>query len=292
MAGKRQPLRRDGKGRAGRRLWPAAAGAALVVALAPHAVPSEQTAADRPVQLAQSAFAESPRVVMAATIPAESASQTPLSIRIGPGDAAPKNSFLRVRGLPPMVSLSEGHAIAPGAWVVPLAGLAGLAMNVPAGISGRSELTVSLVGEDGTLLAEARTVLVIQAAAPPPQAAAPLPPPPRKAAEPQRGQPRLQAPAMSPAERESAEKLVARGERDLEQGNIALARQFFLRAAQAGLARGALLLAATYDPRELARMRAVGVQANLEEARKWYEQARRLGAPEAEERLARLGSGG
>ena len=45
--------------------------------------------------------------------------------------------------------------------------------------------------------------------------------------------------------------MVARGEREIEQGNIAVARQFFLRAAQAGLARGALLLAATYDPREL-----------------------------------------
>ena len=70
-----------------------------------------------------------------------------------------------------------------------------------------------------------------------------------------------------------------------------MARQFLLRAAQAGLARGALLLAATYDPRELARWRVQGVQPNLDEARKWYERARELGAPEAEERLARLGAG-
>jgi TPR repeat protein len=83
--------------------------------------------------------------------------------------------------------------------------------------------------------------------------------------------------------------MAARGERDLEQGNIALARQFFLRAAEAGLARAALLLAATYDPRELSRMRAQGIQANPALARKWYERARELGAPEAEERLARLG---
>ena len=34
-----------------------------------------------------------------------------------------------------------------------------------------------------------------------------------------------------------------------------------------------------------------GVQPNLGEARKWYERARELGAPEAEERLARLGGG-
>ena len=93
------------------------------------------------------------------------------------------------------------------------------------------------------------------------------------------------------ADREVAERFVVRGERELEQGQVAVARQFFLRAAQAGLARGALLLAATYDPRELTRWRVQGVQPSLDEARKWYERARELGAPEAEERLARLGAG-
>ena len=101
--------------------------------------------------------------------------------------------------------------------------------------------------------------------------------------------PRAQAPALTPADRETAEKLVARGERDLEQGNIAQARQFFLRAAQTGLARGALMLAATYDPRELARMRAVSVQPNIAEARKWYMRAVELGAPDAAHKLATLG---
>ena len=96
---------------------------------------------------------------------------------------------------------------------------------------------------------------------------------------------------LSPADREAAERFVVRGEREMEQGQVAVARQFFLRAAQAGLARGALLLAATYDPRELARWRVQGVQPSLDEARKWYERARELGAPEAEERLARLGAG-
>ena len=52
-----------------------------------------------------------------------------------------------------------------------------------------------------------------------------------------------------------------------------------------------MLLAATYDPRELARAGVQGLLPNVEEARKWYERARELGAPEAEERLARLGGG-
>jgi hypothetical protein len=95
-------------------------------------------------------------------------------------------------------------------------------------------------------------------------------------------------PILSPQEREGAEKMVARGERHLAEGNVASARQFFLRAATAGLARGALLLAATYDPRELVRLGVHGVQPSLPVARKWYERAHELGATEAEARLAQL----
>ncbi len=49
------------------------------------------------------------------------------------------------------------------------------------------------------------------------------------------------------------------------------------------------MLAATYDPRELARMRAVSVQPNMAEARKWYTRAVELGAPDAAHKLATLG---
>ncbi len=99
------------------------------------------------------------------------------------------------------------------------------------------------------------------------------------------------APILSPQDREVAEKMVARGERDLADGNVASARQFFLRAATTGVARGAFLLAATYDPRELERLGVLGVQPSSAVARKWYERAHELGAPEAQERLARLAGG-
>jgi TPR repeat protein len=93
-----------------------------------------------------------------------------------------------------------------------------------------------------------------------------------------------------PAEEQArAERLVVQGDRHLEQGNIGAARLFFQRAAEAGLALAAIRLAATFDPSELARLQAQGVRPDREEARRWYERARELGAPEAEERLARLG---
>ena len=231
---------------------------------------------------------ETLQITVAPTIAAGPASQAPLPIRIGPPGALPKNSFVRVRGLPPTVSLSEGYVTAPGAWSVPIHALASLQMIVPTGVAGRAELSISLVAEDGAVLAQARAVLVVQ---PPPE---PPPPPPKEVrAEPPKALPPSapRAPILSPADREAAERLIGRGEREIEQGNVAVARQFFLRAAQMGVARGALLLAGTYDPRELARTGVQGVQPNLAEARKWYERARELGAPEAEERLARLGGG-
>jgi hypothetical protein len=249
------------------------------------------------LHLVQGSAAEVLQLSVPPTIAVDPASQAPLQIKISPLDALPKNSFVRVRGLPPTVSLSEGYVTAPGAWSVPINALATLQMIVPVGVAGRAELGISLVSEDGGQLAQAQVVLVVQPASAAPLASPPPPAPPKETkAEP----PKLvtppapaapRAPILSPADREAGERMIVRGEREAEQGNIAVARQFYLRAAQLGLARGAMLLAATYDPRELARSGAQGVQPSVTEARKWYERARELGAPEAEERLAKLGGG-
>lgn len=267
-----------------------AAMAVVAIAIAAVAVAAggaTARGAGPPLRVAQAGKADGIAITVAPGISARSAAQVPLQIRITAPGALPRNCFVRVRGLPPAVSLSDGYATAPGAWAVPLYALASLQMIVPAGVAGRAELSIALIGEDGVVLADARTALVVE---PAPQA----PQPAQGRAAVQQAPPaatRPQPPILSPADRETAERLVARGEREIEQGQIAVARNFLLRAAQLGLARGALLLAATYDPRELARWRAHGIQPNLDEARKWYERARELGAPEAEERLARLGAG-
>jgi TPR repeat protein len=103
------------------------------------------------------------------------------------------------------------------------------------------------------------------------------------------GKPPSNRSGIGPAELERVDRLVARGERELGNGNVASARQFFLRAADAGLARGALLLGASYDARELARLGVIGVRPDEEIARKWYYRARDLGAVDVDERLATLG---
>jgi hypothetical protein len=188
------------------------------------------------------------------------------------------------------VSLSDGYSIGPGSWAVPLLGLSSLKAVIPAGISGRSELTISLVSVDGTLLAEAKTAFVVGPSAmmapgdSQKQSSNPVPPRPLPA------RPLVpRAPDLPPDEKDRAEKLMAQGERQLQQGSVVLAREFFRRAADAGFAPAAIRLASTYDPGELSRLGAKGVVPDRAEAKKWYERARDLGAPEAEERLARLG---
>lgn len=265
------------------------------------------------------------------------ASEASLGISISRTGAVPANSYVRIRGLSPMMSLSEGHVVAPGAWAVPVASLPDLRITIPAGASGRNEVTIALVAIDGGVVSEAKTMLVVAAAAsqgadrqrlPPAAAASELPAPPAAPPQPSRGTPAApvapparpsaappavaalppggraepvpvpaepppRAPAPPPipaADRERAEGFLARGRTLLESGNIASARLFFERAAEVGLAAGALAMGSTYDPVELSALKAVGIKPDAAEARKWYEKARDLGAGDgAQRRLERLG---
>ena len=104
------------------------------------------------------------------------ASRVRLSIQVRQRDGLAKNAFIRIRGLPAAAALSEGYAIAPGAWAVPLNALPNLLVLVPVGLEGKSEVIITLVNVEGSILAEATTTLTVARAtptAPPAQAAAP-----------------------------------------------------------------------------------------------------------------------
>jgi len=216
---------------------------------------------------------------------AEPASRSPFPIQVGPQEALLKNSFLRIRGLPPSAALSEGHAIGPGSWAVPLLSLSSLQIVLPVGLQGRWDVVIGLVTIDGTILTEAKTVLVVapaQLIAPPVQAettsknVASLGPITNNT-----------PPAPSP-EREKALGLQASGAERLQRGNVYSARMFFIRAAELGLAEGALAAGGTFDPVELSKLNVFGLTPDVASARQWYEKARELGSNEAAERLRRL----
>jgi hypothetical protein len=240
---------------------------------------------------ASAQVAEPPTINVTATISAEPASQIPFPIRVGPAASIPRKSFVRVRGMPAMVALSEGYSIGPGSWAIPLGpgswaiplrALANLKMTLPATALGRAEILVSLVAVDGSVLVEARSTLIVG----PPQPDATNALGARR--PPQPVLPQIAAPAILPEDRERALKLMQKGDEQLAQGLVATARLLYERAADLGIAQAAMALAATYDAAELTSPNRRGISPDAKEAKRWYERARQLGASDADQRLRRL----
>lgn len=251
---------------------------------------------------AQTMTAQSPTIAISPALFVEAGTTTPIPLRIRPIEAIEKGSFVRIRGLPAAATLSEGYVIASGVWAVPLFGLQNLSLVAPAELQGRSDILISLVNIEGATIAEARTVLVVVApgaaqAAPrdAPRIAAPAPAPAPAPAQPPSGNPGAAParavplpPALPDQDRTRAQGFHTAAETHLKAGNIVAARRFLERAADIGLGPSALLLGDTFEPGELARMRVLGLQPDIEAARRWYERALQLGVPEAAERLRLL----
>jgi hypothetical protein len=266
----------------------------LVLAVCAAGAAGFELAAERPglvfsaPALAQQQFTLNVAPVMLA----EPATRSPFPIQVGPSDALVRNSFVRIRGLPTAAVLSEGHSISPGSWAVPLAGLASLGISLPVGLQGRWDASVALVTIEGSVLTEAKTVLVVgpvQLIAPQQQAEKEAPR--TSVASLGRAPTALErepVPPPSSKDHDRAMGLHAKGKELLEQGNIQPARMLFRRAADQGLAESALALGSTYDPVELAKLKVFGLQPDVAAARRWYDRARQLGAVEAAERLRRL----
>jgi len=102
--------------------------------------------------------------------------------------------------------------------------------------------------------------------------------------------PATSSPSAAPAAARtlSAEQirlLVEQGEKYIAVGDVVAARTIFQRAAEAGDATAALALAATYDPIVLAKLGVMGMGADVEKARAWYQMAESYGSAEASQRL-------
>jgi len=103
------------------------------------------------------------------------------------------------------------------------------------------------------------------------------------------GEPAAQTPAASKTLRtldpDEIKLLVKQGEQFAAAGDLVGARLVLQRAAQAGDASAAVALGATYDPVVLAKIGVVGLGADVEQARSWYQKAESLGSAEATRRL-------
>lgn len=103
------------------------------------------------------------------TVVARAGNPVGLRIEVQPPQAAPANTYLRIRGLPSSATLNEGYRTAPGTWAVPLKSLPNLKVDAPAGTETRADVSLALTTIDGTVLVEGRLQLVF---APPGEALA------------------------------------------------------------------------------------------------------------------------
>lgn len=250
----------------------------------------------------------------------ETAKISPMPILIKPEKAAPQRAMLLIRGLPSTVALTEGRLFASGVWGVRLTDLPNLKIVAPSSVE-TSNITLSLVTLEGSILAEKSAILSIATPLPKdtlsiahgaaPSAAPPNAEPASKPGNTPRANngaqsvaalptntppaPAAAAPVRPPKpltfeETEKIQGFMQKGEENMHSGNINLARLFYKRSAEAGWAPGALALAGTYDAEELARIAVVGgIQPDPALAKKWYEVARDLGSASARQKLQRLG---
>jgi hypothetical protein len=104
------------------------------------------------------------------------------------------------------------------------------------------------------------------------------------------------APAQIPSSKMASRRLqpeeiklfVTRGEQLMATGDVVAARIVLQRAAESDEATAALALGGAYDPNVLARLGVVGISADVEKARTWYQKAESLGSPDARRRLGLL----
>jgi hypothetical protein len=87
---------------------------------------------------------------------------------------------------------------------------------------------------------------------------------------------------------EEAEKLYRRAEGLVADGDFAGARLLLERAVEAGHAGAMFMLASTYDPNVLGKVKAIGLQGEPEKAKALYQQALAAGIEDSNGRLSAL----
>lgn len=82
--------------------------------------------------------------------------------------------------------------------------------------------------------------------------------------------------------------LLQRANQLLKDGNIAAARMIYEDLASRGSASAAFSMGRSFDPESFKTIIVVGLKPDIEQARKWYEMAQKLGSNGAAERLTAL----
>ncbi len=201
-------------------------------------------------------------------IRAESASLIPLKIELPQAlqSGQGQKTWLRVLGLPEQLKLSKGAQVNQ-VWFIPSQDTTDLSIKLPKGYTGSFELNFFLMrGEENvvSIMGKKKVNITIisgnnnQSSK---QDSASLP--------------QTQDPPAKLTEKEEA-ILLQRADQLMKLGTFAPARLIYEELAIRGSATAAENLAGTYDPSVIQNSPISGMEPNIQEARKWYEHARKL----------------
>ncbi|MGD9502580.1 MAG: SH3 domain-containing protein, partial [Methyloceanibacter sp.] len=235
--------------------------ASELAALAP--VPAFQPA-PQPALVAPEPEAALAKVEVALTAPgqiaAKSGEEVPFAITIDADGALPPRSVIAIRAMPVGATFSQGRPYGTTEWNLTPDEVGDLTLKLPQTASGGTDIGVTLIAADGTILANTTTRLDIL---PDPKAAL----------------------VLRSDEVGRISDLIAHGHKMIDVGYFAGARAYFKRAAEAGSGEAALLLGATFDAEFIAKIGAHGIKPDPQEAEAWYERARKLGLQDLEAKL-------
>ena len=210
-------------------------------------------------------------------VTAEEELETVFPIHIEPaGRADAESRLVFVRNVPNGARLSKGQSDSSGNWKLASDQLRDLKLFMPPGSASSTRMKIALLTPKGVELSNAHMTVVIR---------------PHEPAPPSDDEkhPSKLSQANDPVDVEARVDIyLQRGNEFLANGNVASAREFYRRAANAESAQGALALGATYDPNYFDRLGIQGMLADPEMARKWYDRAAELGSKDAIDRISIL----
>jgi hypothetical protein len=214
----------------------------------------------------------------------------PIKITISPEitkseQQIPKSAYVTLRGLPEDFKISTGLSTKKS-WVVSLADLQHLSLISSSSYKGSFPLDITLYWGEAAPQTKTITVNIGEAAVA--QADVVNSTASNVAASPSDDlEPKA---AVSSVNEVEETRLLQRAQQLMNGGNVAAARMIYEALALRGSASGALAMGRSFDPASFKTIVVVGLKPDIEQARKWYEIAKKLGSNMAEERLTALNS--
>jgi hypothetical protein len=233
-------------------------------------------------------------------------SMIPLMLNAQPADGGDPVA-LKVTGLPDAAYLTAGIETSKGSWLLKPSDIAGVKLVVPQSNTSEFGLEVAVIEEKtGSLAApvKAMSVMIDNAGT---QSAAVAPVPvlaqagegkvdvaaadPAAQITPANAPPdtvviKPGVPSAIPSVMNQAIDFVAKGDRLMNSGDIASARQFYLKASEMGSAEGSYGVGRSYDPQVFAALNVKGLQPDAAKAAEWYKKAAAGGVAAAQNALS------